>query len=300
VLSAALDSRFLTGEYLLTLRGAVVDTSSVDVLADLEDDETLEITLIVDDDPVWRGRQATNGSVTALEHTDVQVLVAATAEVIDVPRALRDAPLGIFCTDGSTVVGEVRLPPRPRPGLHSHRTVLSDAWAGIDITTELGPLGTVQARTAELAAIGASWVATDHTSYELADSLAISDAAPRLRFFHCKGSGGATPGRRVGDLYEVIGQVVKNVPRTLDPAWLWSELLRRLDERTAFKIVYGDESTFRARLQQLSQGHQPAEIEIIAVQPGVSISDLQGWPVGRALLHAADGWCTARAPSFGC
>jgi hypothetical protein len=78
----------------------------------------------------------------------------------------------------------------------------------------------------------------------------------------------------------------------------WCELLRRLDERTAFKIVYGDESTLRARLQQLSQGHQPAEIEIIAVQPGVSISDLQGWPVGRALLHAADGWCTGENVQF--
>jgi superfamily II DNA or RNA helicase len=300
VLSAALDSRFLTGEYLLTLRGAVVDAGSVDVLADLEGDETLEITLIVDDDPVWRGWQATNGSVTALEHTDVQVLVAATAEVIEVPRALRDAPLGIFCTDGSTVVGEVRLPPRHVPAIILTELLLSDAWAGIDITTEIGPLGTVQARTAELAAIDASWVATDHTSYELADfiSLAINNGTPSLRFFHCKGSGAAKPGRRVGDLYEVIGQVVKNVPRTLDPAWLWSELLRRLDERTAFKIVYGDESTFRARLQQLSQGHQPAEIEIIAVQPGVSISDLQGWPVGRALLHAADGWCTGENVQF--
>lgn len=300
VLGVALDASFLTGEHLLTRSGSVVDAGDVGVLADLEDEETLEITLVVGDDPVWQGRQAPNGAVAEAEHGNVQVLVAATAEMIDVPRALRDAPLAIFFTDGSTVVGDVRLAPRQVPAAIPADRLLADPWSGIDITREVGPQGSVQARTAELAA-DATWVATDHTSYELADyiSLAIDDNTARLRFFHCKGSGGSKPGRRVGDLYEVIGQVVKNVPRTLDTPLLWPELLRRLDDRDAFKLVHGDEADFREQLQQLSQDHQrEVQIEIIAVQPGVSISDLQDWPIGRALLHAADGWCTSENVQF--
>jgi hypothetical protein len=40
------------------------------------------------------------------------------------------------------------------------------------------------------------------------------------------------------------------------------------------------------------------QIEVIAVQPGVSISDVQDWSFGRALLHAAAEWCRAENTDF--
>lgn len=301
VLGAAIDASLLTGEYVLRLDGAAVPAGDLDALVRLEDHETVEITVTAGDVPVWRGMQATSGAVITLEHENIDIIAAATGELVDMPRALRDAPVTIFFTDGSTVVGDIRLPPRQTPASLPADRLQVDSWHGIDITCELGPDGSVQSRTAELAARDATWVVTDHGSLELADfiSLAVDGDTARMRFFHCKGSAGASPGQRVGDLYEVLGQVVKNVPRTLASSVLWGELLRRLDRRDAFKVVHGDEAAFRAQVQLLDQSaRHELQIEIIAVQPGVSVSGLQDWPAGRALLHAADGWCTSENVRF--
>jgi hypothetical protein len=55
-------------------------------------------------------------------------------------------------------------------------------------------------------------VLLDHGSGEMADFIAPTLDAPVVRvvMYHCKGSGGRTPGRRVGDLDEVVGQTIKS------------------------------------------------------------------------------------------
>lgn len=160
----------------------------------------MELTLTAADAPVWRGLQSADGSLEERENDEIAVLASGMGEVVEVARALRDAPITLFFADGSTIVGDVRLPPRESPGPVPADRLLADAWDGVTITRELGEHGSVQARTAELAARDATWAVTDHGSGELADfiSLTVDESATHLRFFHCKGSGGAAPGRRVG------------------------------------------------------------------------------------------------------
>ncbi len=66
---------------------------------------------------------------------------------------------------------------------------------------------------AELARSPNAIVYYDHGSGEIADFIAVQETMGRLivRFYHCKGAGGAAPGHRVGDVYELAGQAVKSV-----------------------------------------------------------------------------------------
>ena len=301
VLSAALDHLWLTGELRMRFDGSWVAAGELNVLARREDAETVEVTLTADDAPVWRGLQRSDGSLLELEDLGVEVLVAANGELVNTASALGDAPLMLYLADGSTVFGEVLLPPRHTPGRLPDSMLLSDPWEDIERTRELGPTFSVQARTAELAASDATWAVTDHGSGELADfiSLTVDGDAVCLRLYHCKGAGGPQPSRRVGDLYEVVGQAIKCVPWTLVPASLWQELSRRLDQREAFRVLHGDANAFRDQLRSLVEtASRRLRIEVIAVQPGVSISDVQEWSFGRALLHAAAGWCAAENTHF--
>src|SRR5690606_20202588 len=54
----------------------------------------------------------------------------------------------------------------------------------------------------------------DHRSGEAADYIAVTvapDGEVDIALYHCKGAGGAPSGGRVGDVYEVAGQLVKSV-----------------------------------------------------------------------------------------
>jgi hypothetical protein len=115
-------------------------------------------------------------SVLEPEDLGVETMIEATGELVDASSALRDAPLMLDLTDGSTVFGDVLLPPRHPPGRLPQRMLLSDPWEGIDLRQELGAEGSVQARTAEIATGEAMWVATDHRSGELADFISLSVA----------------------------------------------------------------------------------------------------------------------------
>lgn len=66
---------------------------------------------------------------------------------------------------------------------------------------------------ADLANSGNAVVYYDHGSGEIADFIAVEEIENRLliRFYHCKGAGGAAAGHRVGDVYELAGQAVKSV-----------------------------------------------------------------------------------------
>jgi hypothetical protein len=266
-----------------------------------ENELTIEITLTADDTPVWNGLQSVFGAIIERESLGLQIVDAASGELLEVPRALQDAPITAFFADGSSVVGDVSTPARTAPESLPEGMMLADDWQGITIMRELGDTDSVQARTLAIASEQATWVATDHGSGEIADfiSLSVDDGTARVRFYHCKGSGGAAPGRRVGDLYDVIGQCIKSIPWTISQRSLWTELGRRLTEREAFNVVHGDSGEFGNELERLSEDSNALVVlEVIAVQPGVSISGLSDWAFARSLLHAAAGWCVAENADF--
>jgi superfamily II DNA or RNA helicase len=114
----------------------------------------------------------------------------------------------------------------------------------------------------------ASLVFCDDGNGEISDFIAIepTQAGPRVKLFHCKGSGGVNPGNRVDDLYDVCGQAVKS------SVWLRPEhLLDRLKHRATLPsitgFVKGNGTTANDLLSH--ENRQLVQFEMYVVQPGV-------------------------------
>lgn len=129
----------------------------------------------------------------------------------------------------------------------------------------------------------------DHGTGEMADFVTLKQAytsAIIVRLYHCKKSGGAAPGDRVDDAYEVCGQVVKSL------VWLKKKqsLRARIVERESTQhssSVYLKGS--RSDMLRILADDSPArlDIEIFVVQPGISISQISD-KLGNILGAASD------------
>lgn len=111
----------------------------------------------------------------------------------------------------------------------------------------------------------------DHRSGEAADYVAVTRSAAgdvEVALYHCKGAGGPAGGRRVGDVYEVAGQLVKSV-FYCDTATLLTHMEDRIHLRhtSPSRFVRGDLNTTKA----LIQGAPATKIQfvVVGVQPGI-------------------------------
>jgi hypothetical protein len=108
----------------------------------------------------------------------------------------------------------------------------------------------------------------DHRSGEIADFVGVRrrDGSLEIVFIHCKGSGAASPGSRVDDLYEVCGQVVRSI------RWLYGSdsLKARLQGRTmaGSRVLIGTRDSMVAVLDEASRSR--VRYRVVLVQPGLS------------------------------
>lgn len=164
---------------------------------------------------------------------------------------------------------------------------------GVDITREFGPSpnGTsIHAfLTTNLSSSAHDVVIYDHRSGEIGDFIAFqrTDRTVVCRVFHCKGSGESTPGNRVGDAYEVVGQVVKSVSWSKSPTSLLERITRRL--ATGSTIVKGDLRLLEEILDELVT--KQFQFVIVLVQPGISAGSME--PHIATLLAAAHDYVMA-------
>jgi len=167
-------------------------------------------------------------------------------------------------------------------------------WTGrnVNISREFGDGGGAMISVhacleAELAASANSVVYYDHGSGEIADFIAVEEVGDRLviRFYHCKGAGGAAPGHRVGDVYELAGQAVKSTTWALKQRVLANVRRRFNNRKGSARFVCGDLD----RLDVLLSGAAAAQIEFefIAVQPGLRKAGLPA-ELGSVLAAASD------------
>jgi hypothetical protein len=129
----------------------------------------------------------------------------------------------------------------------------------------------------------------DHGSGETADFLTLEQTPENfvlVRLYHCKASGGPAPGDRVGDAYEVCGQVVKCL------VWLKNrqKLRNRITDReqsTRGKSRYLKGT--RSDVLRLLSDDNPKKIEyeIVLVQPGIPIGAITE-KIGNILGAASD------------
>lgn len=112
----------------------------------------------------------------------------------------------------------------------------------------------------------------DHRSGEAADYIAVSvsaDGDVLVTLYHCKGAGGAPSGGRVGDVYEVAGQLVKSV-YYCDKATMLAHMDDRMKPRHQYpsKFVHGDLATLSTLLQATPATR--LSFAVAGVQPGIS------------------------------
>lgn len=112
----------------------------------------------------------------------------------------------------------------------------------------------------------------DHRSGEAADYIAVTSSQEgdvEIALYHCKGAGGAPTGGRVGDVYEVAGQLVKSV-YYCDASTLLNHMRDRMHPRhlTPSTFVLGD----LQNLTQLVQATPATRLSfaVVGVQPGIS------------------------------
>jgi hypothetical protein len=134
----------------------------------------------------------------------------------------------------------------------------------------------------------------DHGSGEVADFLTCIETndEKKISLYHCKGSSGEVPGRRLNDAYEVVGQAIKCV-HWIKTQTLLASVARRFNER-------GNASRFEKGSLEVLRGFlDPARrkriiFESVIVQPGFSRAQLDE-RIG-ALLAAADGFLYDSGP----
>jgi hypothetical protein len=131
----------------------------------------------------------------------------------------------------------------------------------------------------------ASVVVYDHRAGEIADFVTLhsENGVIICEVFHCKGAGGDNPASRVGDAYEVAGQVVKSIVLARSPSILKTELTRRL--ATGSTLPKGTLAELERLLDEAER--TGFEFRVRLVQPGISSNALTE-PVSRVLAAAYD------------
>lgn len=112
----------------------------------------------------------------------------------------------------------------------------------------------------------------DDGSGEAADIVAVREEDTRfiVHFIHCKYSSEISPGGRIKDLYEVCGQAQKSIHwKSRKPSELFKHLLKREALRGS-RIERGNKNLI-IEYQEKSRTQKPFDLEIIIVQPGLSV-----------------------------
>lgn len=143
-------------------------------------------------------------------------------------KYLNENPLILYFNDFSSLVGNEYYRKNFDEPILINKDILEPInWLnkGVDITKEFGRVSIGKQSIQEYLNLylidkGLDFIYYDHGTGEIADFLTakIYEKHITIQLYHCKGAGGESPGDRVGDVYEVCGQVVKST--------LWTELKR--------------------------------------------------------------------------
>jgi superfamily II DNA or RNA helicase len=189
---------------------------------------------------------------------------------------LKDHPFNFYLSDFSRIAGiehfDSDLKHEPFSG--EHITVIDWVGAGVEITIECGPNSIQDHMKSYLVTPDHEVVLHDHGTGEIADFVTVGVLGDIVvvKLYHVKGSGGAAPGNRVDDVYEVCGQVVKSLIWLKSPQALLEKI--RLRRQAGSAWIKGDDARFE-QLFQRGKDEIGFQFQIGLVQPGISKSDIE-------------------------
>jgi hypothetical protein len=213
--------------------------------------------------------------------TDLSLItVTRKAETYPLMTYLKDFSLHIYLSDFSRISGVALF----RSNFHTDTPFSTDCirtedWKAqnVDITKEFSADGTndnsIHGFLKHSLPPGADEIVIyDHGSGEIGDFVTVQETTNEIQFglYHCKGSGGTDVGQRVGDVYEVAGQVVKSLIWLRKPHDLLEKIKSRLDQGSLF--LKGDRTALRSLFVKAQA--KSFQFSIYCVQPGLSASNL--------------------------
>lgn len=230
--------------------------------------------------------------VTQQGNTVVIEVESATDSWMQLSEWLAEHPPVFYAADKSSFEGMNQMSaPQLQAATLSHGDAEIIDWAGCAINVEFVPNDgsanaaqlrqrlagrtTVQEHLEQylLQVPGLASLFYDHRSGEAADYIAVT-ASPQgeieITLYHCKGAGGGAPsGGRVGDVYEVAGQLVKSV-YYCDVTTLLDHMESRMHARhkSPSTFISGDLGTLKQLLQ--STPATKLSFAVVGVQPGIS------------------------------
>jgi superfamily II DNA or RNA helicase len=228
--------------------------------------------------------------VTSLQPGIVVEVESATDDWMPVADWLSDHPPRFYAADKASFEG-MNLMAAPLLQVESLSAGDAEAidWSNCDIEVEFLPNNdsadtrrkraalagrlTVQERLEEhlLGLPNVVALFYDHRTGEAADYVAVTRSDQGdigIALYHCKGAGGPAGGRRVGDVYEVAGQLVKSV-FYCDVATLLAHIEDRMHPRHASpsRFVRSDIEAVKALIQGTPATR--LSFSLVGVQPGI-------------------------------
>ncbi len=205
---------------------------------------------------------------------------------------LNDHPLNFYLSDFSRIAGVEHFASELEVDPFDREKIIAIDWAAakVNIEEELGQNSIQDHLKTYLLTPDHQAVLHDHGSGEMADFVTIGEFNDTIvvKLYHVKGSGGAAPGNRVGDVYEVCGQVVKSLIWLRSPKGLLAKIKQRRQSGSVW--LKGDD----ALLDSLFMKGQEKRFtfEIAMVQPGISKQRIEhklGEVIAAASAHAKTG-----------
>jgi hypothetical protein len=264
----------------------------------------LDMTGWLSDTPMWKGWIDTFGKV----HSDDENWVIEDVTGRDyTPLAtfLSHEPWSVFFADGSSTIGAALFQGcDDYPDLSS--TVLTvRPFTNVDIKAE-AKKPQPDKRTIKDYMIeqftqdpAVEYIVDDDRAGEVADLVVVHKPdVTRIRninLVHLKYSSEDTPGTRVADLYEVLGQAGRGV------VWLQLDALaRRLSERleSGSRVVTGDTAQFSRLLKEWSMTPTATSWSITVVQPGLRGAKANSKPNIKVMLSDILDWIAQHDAEF--
>jgi superfamily II DNA or RNA helicase len=308
VVTAVMDNRLLHGGYRALVEDTFRDLNEMELVPIRLSARSIRLDLRFEDTPVWSGRLSTNGAITTLGDDRIVEWPDGGEHTVD--ETLTEFEPYLYFADGSSSVGDSLFTPSPRLPDLSPGAISSWDWSNCSITDEatpnLAPRLNVQEATVKWACeqLTNAIVLFDHGKGEIADVVAIErpDATKdvaRVHLLHCKGSSTATPGHRLDDLVEVMGQAVRSA-RWSTPKSLFVELDRRMRERPNLRVLCVPNRREVERLLKVWAANPPEllEFHVWAVQPGIAANEVEGWTDGKTITVATEEWCGTQGARF--
>lgn len=249
-----------------------------DLIIDRRSDHDLDLHAEVDGQAIWQAKLDVQGQ-THVDGRDLLVAEPGQTEEWLAPF-LTTHPFTVFYGTGESSMGPIRFQARQDYPDLTDRVLASWAFQDVDIRAESkNPRAgrvTVKAYTAArlMEDRGVDFIVDDDRAGEIADLIAIgreSSGGARIGLHHCKYSSEDSPGSRVADLYEVLGQAARSV-RWLDASRLAQRLLERV--QSGSKILYGRPDDLYQKLEEWCNNPVGCRFSISVVQPGLRISSV--------------------------